>query len=287
MTVEIEIAEAMRANGIIPPKYISFDGKLRRFGPKKSSWCVFFDGNVKAGAFGDWKTGVSEKFIEARQDITPKDRQRIAQQMREAAAQREAELKTSYEKAANQCRLIWRHAEPMGQQSHPYLVRKNVLDEGLRIKGSQLVVPVTDGEKIHSLQFIHPDGEKRFYPGGRVKGMHYRVGLNLSTERVLVCEGLATGLTLLKDTNVPVFIAFNAGNLRPVARAIRMAYPASEIIIAGDDDRNIPGNPGATKAREAAIASGATVAFPRWPEDAPDDLTDFNDLACWLNRGAV
>ncbi|HUV23095.1 MAG TPA: toprim domain-containing protein [Gammaproteobacteria bacterium] len=287
MNVETEVIATLQSCGVAYSGPIVLDGNFHRVGKNKSGWYIGYSTPIAVCVCGDWKTGVSEKFIEARQDITPKDRQRIAQQMREAAAQREAELKTSYEKAANQCRLIWRHAEPMGQQSHPYLVRKNVLDEGLRIKGSQLVVPVTDGEKIHSLQFIHPDGEKRFYPGGRVKGMHYRVGLNLSTERVLVCEGLATGLTLLKDTNVPVFIAFNAGNLRPVARAIRMAYPASEIIIAGDDDRNIPGNPGATKAREAAIASGATVAFPRWPEDAPDDLTDFNDLACWLNRGAV
>ena len=111
MNVETEIAEAMRANGIMPPRYISFDGKLRRFGPNKSSWCVFFDGNIKAGAFGDWKTGVSEKFIEARQDITPKDRQRIARQMRDAAALRERELQAAHEQAAKECLAIWEVAD--------------------------------------------------------------------------------------------------------------------------------------------------------------------------------
>jgi putative DNA primase/helicase len=28
-------------------------------------------------------------------------------------------------------------------------------------------------------------------------------------------------------------------------------------------------------------AVGAEVAFPEWPKGAPDDLTDFNDLANW------
>ena len=110
MNVETEIAEAMRSFGIMPPRYITFDGKIRRFGPKKSYWYVFFDGHIKAGAFGDWKTGVNEKFIESRQDITPKDRQRIARQMREAAAQRERELRATHVKAAKDCVSIWNNA---------------------------------------------------------------------------------------------------------------------------------------------------------------------------------
>ena len=111
MNVEIEIAEVMRSFGIMPPRYIAFDGKIHRFGKNKSSWCVFFDGHVKAGAFGDWKTGVSEKFIEARQDITPKDRQRIARQMRDAAALRERELQAAHEQAAKECLAIWEVAD--------------------------------------------------------------------------------------------------------------------------------------------------------------------------------
>jgi putative DNA primase/helicase len=110
MNVEIEIAEVMRSFGIMPPRYISFDGKLHRFGKNKTSWCVFFDGHIKAGAFGNWKTGVSEKFIEARQDITSKDRQQIAHQMREAAAQRERELRAMHVKAAKDCVSIWNNA---------------------------------------------------------------------------------------------------------------------------------------------------------------------------------
>ena len=107
MNVEAEIADVMRSCGLMPPRYITFDGKIHRFGKNKSSWCVFFDGHIKAGAFGDWKTGVSEKFIEARQDITPKDRQRIAQQMREAASKRERELREAWARISREYTEIW------------------------------------------------------------------------------------------------------------------------------------------------------------------------------------
>ena len=110
MSVEIEIAAAMLAYGVTPPPTIAFDGKIHRFGKNKSSWCVFFDGHVKAGAFGDWKTGVNEKYVESRQDITPRDRQWIAQKMREAAAQRERELRATHVKAAKDCVSIWNNA---------------------------------------------------------------------------------------------------------------------------------------------------------------------------------
>jgi len=40
-------------------------------------------------------------------------------------------------------------------------------------------------------------------------------------------------------------------------------------VIAGDDDRLTAGNPGGTKAKAAAIASGALLALPQWPGMCP------------------
>ncbi|MNT78696.1 DNA primase TraC [compost metagenome] len=73
----------------------------------------------------------------------------------------------------------------------------------------------------------------------------------------------------------------NSGNLKPVALALRTRYPEQPILIAGDDDRETDGNPGRAAANAAAALVGGQVAFPEWPEDAPADLTDFNDLANW------
>jgi len=48
------------------------------------------------------------------------------------------------------------------------------------------------------------------------------------------------------------------------------------MVIAGDDDRFTEGNPGETKAREAAYKVGAQVAMPKFPPGIAG--TDFNDL---------
>jgi putative DNA primase/helicase len=295
MNVETEIAEVMRVCGIMPPRYISFDGKIHRFGKNNSSWCVFFDGRIKAGAFGDWKTGVNEKYVEARQDITPKDRQRIARQMSEAAAQRERELQAGYEQAAKDCALIWNSAG--ASETNSYLVSKGlphpISDYGLRQAkeplgsyipfGSTdelLIVPVIDIDgDIHSIQIISPDGRKRFYPGGKLRAHFCPIGLIDKPVKILIAEGAATAATLYEDTGFPVIAAFNAGNLAPVAESIRWKYPDADILICGDDDHMTEGNPGRTKAREAAVRCGGEwvlpdfTGLPRGPKD-----TDFNDL---------
>jgi putative DNA primase/helicase len=295
MNVETEIAEVMRACGIMPPRYISFDGKIHRFGKNKSSWCIFFDGHVKAGAFGDWKTGVSEKFIESRDDITSKDRQRIAQQMRDAAAQRERELQAGYEQAAKDCALIWNSAG--ASKTNSYLISKGLLhpisDYGLRQAkeplgsyipfGSTdelLIVPAVDLEgDIHSIQIISPDGRKRFYPGGKLHAHFCPIGLIDKRVKILIAEGISTALTLFEDTGFPIIVAFNAGNLVSVAETIRWKYPEADILICGDDDHLTDGNPGRTKAMEAAARCGGDwvlpdfTGLPRGPKDS-----DFNDL---------
>ncbi len=88
----------------------------------------------------------------------------------------------------------------------------------------------------------------------------------------------ATGATL-HESGYTVACAMNAGNLKPVALALRAEYHSVEIIIASDDDRTTPGNPGRTAANAAAAAVGGLVTFPEWPADAPLNLTDFNDLS--------
>ena len=109
-----------------------------------------------------------------------------------------------------------------------------------------------------------------------------------NASRIILCEGWATGSSLAEDEPAAlVLAAIDAGNLEPVALAARLRWPNAEQVIAGDDDRLTTGNPGATKAKVAAIASGALLALPQWPKDAPTHLTDFNDLAVWLAGGGI
>jgi putative DNA primase/helicase len=145
---------------------------------------------------------------------------------------------------------------------------------------ASLIVPVMDIDgAIHSLQFIAPDGQKRFYPGGKLKGHFYAIGLFDKPVKILITEGIATALTLYEDIGFPVIVAFNCGNLAAVAEAIRWKYADVDILICGDDDHTTEGNPGRTKAMEAAARCGGDWVLPdfsgllRGPKDS-----DFNDL---------
>jgi putative DNA primase/helicase len=191
-----------------------------------------------------------------------------------------------HQEAKLKAQKLWAEAKPA--MFHDYLRQKQVLPLGIRVdQHNNLLIPLTDGEDIYSIQYIQPDGTKRFLKGGRTKGMFYRIKPQTGPEKLLICEGFATGATLHMVTKLPVLVAFNSGNLKPVALAARKRWPDTEFIITGDDDRETDGNPGATKARQAAIATGALVALPQWPGDAPKHLTDFNDLACWCSRGSL
>ena len=58
-------------------------------------------------------------------------------------------------------------------ENHPYLAGKEVEPGPCRVTcNGALVVPVTDARtgELQSLQFIRPDGEKRFLAGGRAAG---------------------------------------------------------------------------------------------------------------------
>ena len=97
-----------------------------------------------------------------------------------------------------------------------------------------------------------------------------------------ICEGWATGATIHLDTGAPVACALSAKNLEAVALTFRERLGDKfELIIAGDDDRGNPDNPGRNAANQAALSARALLTFPQWPDDAPLTFTDFNDLYVW------
>ena len=79
-------------------------------------------------------------------------------------------------------------------------------------------------------------------------------------------------------TDQPVAVAFNAGNLEPLARAVRDRWRSTPIIVCADDDHHTAGNPGLTRARAAARAVAGRLAVPDFGDARPPDATDFNDL---------
>jgi putative DNA primase/helicase len=65
MNGESNFLKAMEKNGIPPPVCLIGDGKLHRFTvtgdrpERNSGWYVFHPDGIPAGAFGDWRGGIS------------------------------------------------------------------------------------------------------------------------------------------------------------------------------------------------------------------------------------
>jgi len=161
------------------------------------------------------------------------------------------------------------------------LVAKAVRSYGLRQRGADLLIPLYLDGRLVNLQRIAPDGDKRFLFGGRIKGTYSPMGIIEPGSVLCICEGWATAASLHQHGGYVVAAAMNAGNLIPAAMALRARYPGQPIVIAGDDDRLTMAIRGAQRQTRRRQPWGGQVAFPEWPEGAPDDLTDFNDLANW------
>ncbi|MEW8439604.1 MAG: toprim domain-containing protein [Candidatus Thiodiazotropha taylori] len=284
----------IRAAGLEPPEAIQ-PGQLYRFpgnGKRPSNragWCLLFDDGL-GGCFGDWSTGLTETWqIKRVKPYTKAECANAARRVEQAKKQVEAERNARQADASKRAAAIWKAATPaLGK--HPYLIRKHIQPHGARLYKHALLLPVVDfTNKLTSLQFIGTDGGKLLLSGGRKQGCFIPVAGDMKfSSSIIICEGWATGCTLAEDDPTAlVLAAIDSGNLVPVAMAARNRWPAAKLVIAGDDDRLTAGNPGATKSKAAAIASGALLALPQWPENAPEHLTDFNDLVVWLGGHGV
>ncbi len=251
----------------------------------------------QGGIVWNHKSGERQTFFINRMQseaVSPEERARIEGEKR----RREAELLQRHNKAAKRAKSLWDNASP-APASHPYLVRKHVRPHGLRVATwerliqqpdrkhckrvveNALLVPLYNAVgELRSLQAIFPETcpalgrDKDMLAGGGLAGLFWWLGAKSDT--VLIGEGFATCATLHEETRHRVYIAFTANNLLAVGELLREKLPDAELIFCADNDANTPGNPGLTKATEAAQAVGGKVAVPPVPGD-------FNDYAVFLN----
>jgi len=275
------------------------DGKIHRYritGEKSGSlngWYVLYsDGAVPAGAFGSWKTGDSQNWCaKSERTLSPSEReewhrkQQETQQARTAAqlvVRQEARSKatTLLDKAGKAVAIAAQSPDDGADRVHPYIQKKGIKPFGAMTLNSSLVIPLRNSKgELTSLQFIQADGGKKFLTGGEITGCYFAIGKPVAV--IGICEGYATGATLYEAKHEAIAIAFNAGNLLAVARSIREKFPAIDIIIYADNDQATEGNPGLSKATEAAKQVGGRVLVPTFlPHELIDDKipTDFNDL---------
>lgn len=283
MIASEQFQQAIAGAGLPAPEVIYGDGTLYRFSTNgkrmdQSGWYVLHDdGDIPAGAFGCWRSGLSQTWCSKdTQAMTPAERNAHQQRMQAIAQQREADKAQRQHDAATAAAQRW-EAAALAPADHPYLVRKGIQPHGIKAEGEALLIPLRDASTtLHSLQAIGPEGDKRFQPGGRIKGCYF--GIGKPKGMLIVCEGFATGASIHEATGHAVACAMNAGNLLEVAQALHSKYPKLSLILAADDDAFTDGNPGITKAREAAKTVGGNLTKPDFFGERSDKETDFNDL---------
>lgn len=272
---------AMKDTGLDYGGPIAADGSLHRFKAEgdhnANSWYILYPGPPIAGAFGCWKRDINLKWCEKSEtQLSRSERESLRRRWDEAAKKRELAEIENQEAARAKAEEILNSSVPV--TAHAYLQMKGVPPcAGLREKDGALVVPLRDIDgMLHSLQFIDASGQKRFLTGGRVKGCLFTVS-DKPDGPLVVCEGVATGLSIHEATGMAVVAAMNCSNLIGVAQALRTKFPKREFIMAADNDQWTEGNPGTKKATEAAKSIGAKLAIPVF-KDTTSKPSDFNDL---------
>ena len=134
-----------------------------------AGWYVLHDDSIPAGCFEDWRTGSMQTWradIETKPDPEEAAHRARIEAMGSNAGRRSPATGRSQQRAAT----IWQGSNSSGRGSSlPDSQRYQAARRTLPQRGKP-VIPMRDGGEIHSLQFIGPDGDKRFLTGGRVSG---------------------------------------------------------------------------------------------------------------------
>lgn len=248
----------------------SFKGNQRTIGT------LIHEAMKRGFKFNEEKGYVSEKVIQQRK------LEREARQQQEEITEQQL-----HEKQACKAKQMWRTFSECIE--HPYLTSKDILPHGGRVGAwtyknyhgelvcdpNALVYPLSYHGELVSLQAILPNGEKKYLWGAKKSGVSFVVGER--TDKVLLCEGIATGITLHEATQYQVWCALDAGNLVNVAKEIRKAYPLCNIVVCADNDQYKRKNTGLNTAYKVACEVDADVVYPTF-RDTKDKPTDFNDF---------
>lgn len=266
------------------------------------------------GSYGVWTgTDNNAQRIELRKtELSAEQREAIRQRIAEDTKRAERLRADRAAKAAQKAQAAWRLCLPDGDSD--YLARKGLGSNGgnLGVRYSPqgaLVIPVLDTSAvIHGLQVIHRADAKRhadkeFWPAGVAKKGHFHL-IGTPGSVLLLAEGFATGASLHVATGLPVAIAFDAGNLLPVATALRKRYKLTKLLFCADHDQaqrcrhcrepvwlgdNSPDCPSCGKpheARNAGVESASNAALATegaWVAPQFEDPAAVR--AAWIEQG--
>jgi putative DNA primase/helicase len=294
MTFKIDLGQAeadflakLRERGILAPSPLP----VRKFTrcpveskPRgRDGAFIFFDDGLPAGGFENHTDGIGWENWHASGMQNLSEAERTAHRARVQAA-REKHDADEKRKAANAARkaqaLVDASHDP--RNDHPYAVGKLLalpatvreidLADAVRILGYQpkcedkplqgrlLVVPVTVGDKLSTVEMIDESGRKSAIYGGQKTGGYWATqampdgdGAGLT---IIIGEGMATVLSATMATGHLGVAALCCGNLLAVGKMIRKRYSQAKIVFVADLGI------GVKKCTEAARAVDGYVAIP-------------------------
>lgn len=275
--------------------------RVKRPGHDQKGWYVVheitLEDNSRAliGSYGYWSGAepFSAKISAGKGRALSADQKAAIEARYKAEKKRaEAERARIAQDAAAVASRAWAKYLPSGTSD--YLERKGVGAYGVRYSPSgngTIAIPMQDSTgRVWGLQIIRGKNrgkklEKQYWPAGLEKKAKFHL-IGTPRDILLLAEGYATAATLHEATGLPVAVAFDAGNLMPVATDLHKTYRKARILICADDDFTTPGNPGCKAAEAAALAVGGAWVKPEFPADRGEKkLTDFNDLAHFPQGG--
>ena len=263
----------------------------RNGGDLDGAYCGYLD-ERPAGWMQNFSAGDKTTWVATGHTLT---KEQLEVQRVEIAQKREERQRLILERqqrTAREAHTEW-IAHDWASADNPYLQAKGIQPFGVRedVDGNLLVPVMTVDKELRGLQTIAPDGAKSFMYGMEKNGNFHLIaepGKDLSQGEIILAEGYATGASLHMATEKPVAVAFDAGNLEPVAKKLREKFPNAAITICADNDHKHtrrtadgvePWNKGVELAQKAAQEVGGKVVAPIFTdEERARGLTDFNDL---------
>lgn len=263
-----------------PVDNLQLDGEMHRYkivGERDAncSYCL----QPSGGWIRNHKEGRTVSWQPSNVSITPADRAIHTQRQKEI----KAELAAARKKAAKEAVKIYTAAS-VASTTHPYLLAKRVLPYNVHEVDGRLIVPAygDDGD-IKTLQYINDEGDKLFLEGGEAGGAYNILGED--TTCLIIAEGFATAASIHEATGKTTVIAFSAGNVPKVTRAMSKLYPTAKLIVACDNDKYGKFNAGVAYALQ--VKDIADIRPVQFNEDVNGKPTDYNDLALLAGLDAV
>jgi len=260
MNFEAEVIALMREHQLpeLPVGHPIFNSKkVLRFGPKKKGWYSLRKFTLKsgkevvAGYFGI-NRGSNHNTVPVRiesERFSPADVAEYTERQRAFEEKAAADRANAARLAANRAKGQWTAAVEEDARTHPYLARKGVVAEGLRVDSEgQLLVPMRhhshEGARLVGLQKISQGGEKRYNKGLDKIGAGFLLGAAVGAPIIGVGEGYATCQSARMGAarsekhshDLPVMVAFDAGNIFHIARKLRADFPDAHLLFLADDD---------------------------------------------------